>query len=73
MSIGLSQLYISFVPLTELSNWKSKCPFSYSVIWDHGVWVSFPRSGASVTGLVAMSYDKSSKSLPLSLLNPCKT
>ena len=57
-SIGLSQFCVSFVPLTELSNWKPKWPFSDSVTWDHRAWVSFPRSGVCATGLVAMSYDE---------------
>ena len=54
--IVLLQFCISFVPLTELSNGKFECPFNDSVTWDDAVWVSFPRSGAFITGLVAMSY-----------------
>ena len=57
-------------PSVKLSNWKSKCPFSDLVTRDHLVGVSFSRSGACVTGLIAMSYDESSKSVWLSLLNP---
>ena len=41
-----------FVPLIELLDWKSKCPFSDSLTWDHAVWENFPRSGACVAGLV---------------------
>ena len=72
-SIGLSQFCISFVLPTELSNIKSKCPSSESVVRvSHGVRVSFPGSCGYITGLVAMLYNKLLKSVSHSLY-PCET